>query len=107
MGPAIRIICAALIALGVLAAGPAGAADDKSMLPRSWQILLPEPPSAVQAACCKTCRKGKACGNSCISRAKTCHKPPGCACDAIGKGSWPKEAGGQSFPINARLRGVP
>lgn len=23
------------------------------------------------AACCRICRKGKACGNSCISRAKT------------------------------------
>lgn len=34
------------------------------------------------AACCKICRKGKACGNSCISRDKTCRKPPGCACDA-------------------------
>jgi len=34
------------------------------------------------AACCKTCRKGKACGDSCIQRTKTCHKPPGCACDA-------------------------
>ena len=33
------------------------------------------------AACCKTCRKGKACGNSCISRSKTCRKSPGCACD--------------------------
>ena len=36
---------------------------------------------ALNAACCKTCRKGKACGNSCISRSKTCHQPPGCACD--------------------------
>ncbi|MEC8880235.1 MAG: hypothetical protein VYC49_08810 [Pseudomonadota bacterium] len=27
------------------------------------------------------CRKGKACGNSCISRSYTCTKPPGCACD--------------------------
>ncbi len=103
MGPAIRIICAALIALGVLAAGPAGAADDKFMPPRSWQMLLPGLPSAVLAACCKTCRKGKACGNSCISRAKTCRKPPGCACDATGKGSWPEEAGAQSFPVSARL----
>jgi hypothetical protein len=33
-------------------------------------------------ACCKTCRKGKACGDSCIARDKTCTKPPGCACDA-------------------------
>ncbi len=102
MGPAIRIICAALIALSVLAAGPAGAADDKFMPPRSWQMLLPGLPSAVLAACCKTCRKGKACGNSCISRAKTCRKPPGCACDATGKGAWPEEAGAQSFPVSPR-----
>jgi len=32
-------------------------------------------------ACCKVCRKSKACGNSCISRRYTCRKPPGCACD--------------------------
>lgn len=38
--------------------------------------------SQVQAAaCCKICRKGKACGNSCIARWKACRKPPGCACD--------------------------
>jgi hypothetical protein len=33
------------------------------------------------AACCKICKKGKACGNSCIARDKNCHQPPGCACD--------------------------
>nr|WP_319250464.1 hypothetical protein [uncultured Celeribacter sp.] len=33
------------------------------------------------AACCKICKKGKACGDSCISRSYTCHKGPGCACD--------------------------
>lgn len=31
--------------------------------------------------CCKICRKGKACGDSCIARDKKCHEPPGCACD--------------------------
>lgn len=31
--------------------------------------------------CCKVCSKGKACGDSCISRSKVCHKGPGCACD--------------------------
>lgn len=36
---------------------------------------------AEELACCKTCRKGKACGDSCISRQKQCHKGPGCACD--------------------------
>ena len=32
-------------------------------------------------ACCKVCRKGHACGNSCTSRRYTCRKPPGCDCD--------------------------
>ena len=32
--------------------------------------------------CCKICDKGQACGNSCISRAFTCHKGPGCSCNA-------------------------
>lgn len=31
--------------------------------------------------CCKICSKGKACGNSCIARDKTCHKGSGCACN--------------------------
>lgn len=35
----------------------------------------------IPAACCKTCRKGKACGDSCISKSKACRKAPGCACD--------------------------
>ena len=34
-----------------------------------------------KAACCKVCRKGKACGNSCISRSYACRKGAGCACD--------------------------
>ena len=35
----------------------------------------------VARACCKICTKGKACGNSCIQKSKTCHKGKGCACD--------------------------
>lgn len=31
--------------------------------------------------CCKVCRKGKACGDSCIAKSKRCTKGPGCACD--------------------------
>jgi hypothetical protein len=31
--------------------------------------------------CCKVCTTGKACGNSCIARLKTCHKGKGCACN--------------------------
>ena len=33
--------------------------------------------------CCKVCRKGKACGNSCIRASYTCRKGRGCACDAV------------------------
>ena len=32
--------------------------------------------------CCKVCDDGQACGNTCISRKKQCHKGRGCACDA-------------------------
>jgi hypothetical protein len=38
-------------------------------------------PHAVAQACCKICRQGKACGDTCISRNDECHVPPGCACD--------------------------
>lgn len=38
------------------------------------------PPTRSQS-CCKICRKGKACGNTCISRNYTCHKDAGCACN--------------------------
>lgn len=37
--------------------------------------------AAYAQSCCKVCKAGKACGNSCISRDKTCHQPPGCACN--------------------------
>lgn len=51
----------------------------------SWQRLLAigngSDATVWKAACCKVCRKGKACGNSCISRNYTCRKGPGCACD--------------------------
>jgi len=49
--------------------------------PQSWLSLKFSPPQLLKAACCKICRKGKACGNSCINRSYTCTKPPGCACD--------------------------
>ena len=38
---------------------------------------------AAELGCCKICRKGKACGNSCIARHLNCHQPPGCACDGF------------------------
>jgi hypothetical protein len=33
-------------------------------------------------SCCKICTRGRACGNTCISRSYVCHRPPGCACVA-------------------------
>jgi hypothetical protein len=39
-------------------------------------------PSSGSSGCCKHCGvNSKACGDSCISLSKTCHQPPGCACD--------------------------
>jgi hypothetical protein len=38
-------------------------------------------PEVQQVACCKICSKGKACGDSCISRSYNCTKGPGCACN--------------------------
>jgi len=32
-------------------------------------------------ACCKVCKKGKACGDTCIAATATCDKPKGCACN--------------------------
>lgn len=43
------------------------------------------PPSA----CCRVCQTGKACGNSCIARDKTCHKGVGCACNGSTADSGP------------------
>lgn len=56
----------------------------------SFEIATDEPVAEAEAAadtapalsCCRICTTGKACGNSCISRRLTCHRPPGCACNA-------------------------
>jgi len=38
-------------------------------------------PENDSASCCRVCTKGKACGDSCIARWKSCLKEPGCACN--------------------------
>jgi hypothetical protein len=45
--------------------------------PRPKTLDVREPPSG---SCCKICKSGKACGDSCIALEKTCKRPPGCAC---------------------------
>ncbi len=102
-----RNIWVILIAVVFLSSGPVGAAEETTVQARSWQTLLPETAQTVPAACRKTCRKGKACGNSCISRTKTCRKAPGCACDATGKAFWPENAGARLFPVTRPARGAP
>lgn len=45
-----------------------------TLVPASGEVCL-------AAGCCKTCSKGKACGDSCIEKDKACAKPKGCACN--------------------------
>lgn len=82
------LVALCLLAVPALADGPQ---PENTIIKQATDALICEPvldrgfgaewPQLAQA-CCKTCRKGKACGNSCIARDKTCRKGPGCACDA-------------------------
>lgn len=38
--------------------------------------------TAYAQSCCKVCKAGKACGNSCIAKDRACTKGKGCACNA-------------------------
>jgi hypothetical protein len=53
--------------------------------PKPAKAAAPREPSNEAtheaAECCKVCKKGKACGDGCISRESSCTKPRGCACD--------------------------
>lgn len=60
-------------------AGTAGA-DATLAVPVSGMTATPGQ-MALAASCCKVCRAGKACGNSCIAKDRNCYQPPGCACD--------------------------
>jgi hypothetical protein len=64
-------------ALSVSSATKAPAAT--TLQAQIMKLLGSEAP-IIDAACCKVCRKGQACGDSCISRSYTCHVGPGCAC---------------------------
>ena len=57
------------------------AAATLALGPASLGPCLAGTAAAQGFACCKVCRAGKACGDSCIARDKTCHKGKGCACD--------------------------
>ena len=62
-----------------LAMGYVPAASLRSTPPAAQAPPAPAPTPA--RACCRVCRTGKACGDSCISRSYTCRKGAGCACN--------------------------
>lgn len=43
----------------------------------------PPPQQPAQGGCCRVCRTGKACGDSCISRNNNCNRGRGCACQGV------------------------
>ncbi|MGI9038087.1 MAG: SH3 domain-containing protein [Gemmatimonadota bacterium] len=53
----------------------------EAYLVRDRPTLSIQPAPVRSRSCCKVCRTGKACGNSCISRSYTCRKGAGCACN--------------------------
>ena len=88
----LRTLIALIVALSLTASAHAqptpNALDAVFVQPHAQSRLLQDlgvkssglstPPAQ---SCCKICTVGKACGNTCISREKTCHVGPGCACD--------------------------
>jgi hypothetical protein len=52
------------------------------LLPAASGIPAASACASEAAACCKRCKKGKPCGDTCIARNKTCHVGRGCACAA-------------------------
>lgn len=71
----VSLLAALMLMPGFLAAGPGPALGPRD------RIAALRAGQAQPVACCKVCKAGKACGDSCISRDKACHKAPGCACD--------------------------
>lgn len=55
--------------------------DDQTNCASPDGSLLANSLLADSKKCCKVCKKGKACGDSCIAKSKTCTKDPGCACN--------------------------
>ncbi|GEK49202.1 hypothetical protein HPA02_34850 [Bisbaumannia pacifica] len=89
----LAMLAALLLSFGAIAAEPAAETTDPSP-PAVYfadleasvacdPVTLDAMPDEVILAqgCCRVCRTGKACGNSCINRSYTCHQPPGCACN--------------------------
>lgn len=63
-------------------ADPAGVIEFRPFVQDTAVGAVAAPVQAQPRSCCRVCIRGKACGNSCISREYQCRQPPGCACDA-------------------------
>ena len=80
-----RLLAAVIIMILVPGAAPVPASVPGA--PNAAIVVAQQAP-----VCCRTCRAGKACGDSCIARNKVCTVGPGCACNA--DGSPPGRLGG-------------
>jgi hypothetical protein len=63
-----RLFVPAVVALGLASHSAEARPKNRATVPAS-------------AECCRVCHKGKACGDACITRSKSCELPKGCACD--------------------------
>jgi hypothetical protein len=61
----------------VMLVAPMALADQP---PRSPATVAPA--AGPDTRCCRTCSRGKACGDGCISQERQCKKGQGCACNA-------------------------
>ena len=92
MRPFLRLALIAVLTIGSAAfaapdagilsppADPVAAATAEGALEYLRGLAAPQEAQFADS-CCKRCSKGKACGDSCIARDRTCRKGTGCACD--------------------------
>lgn len=77
------LVCLLLVGALVLA-GCGQATPIGNQSPPRTEEPAPSPPTSPSPprTCCRVCRTGKPCGDSCIASNKTCRTPGGCACSA-------------------------
>ena len=74
----------AIAALVLLSAPTVTHADQKPLV---VPLPISTPMAQAEPQCCRVCKKGKACGDGCISAKKQCRRPAGCACSVGSAGS--------------------
>ena len=72
-------LAATVLILLVAAPLTQASADQQRWLPH---LNLPVLTADTSKQCCRVCRKGKPCGDGCISTKKQCKAGAGCACSA-------------------------